>query len=249
LQTRLMRNLTLYFDAEEQAAADLIGEACERSLDLLRDLWGLETPAECRVYVMTSWLRVLFHAASWPWRIYLAITLPLRYARIQKVWSMAGGWALRYGQRQIIGIKPPHLLRGVDPGLRERIFVRRDVDEWVHLKLPTWLHEGLAMVTVDHFAGQPTVKAETLGTLAAQPQPRVAGASSDPDSLVYLAVRGYWITRYLTEVYPGLLEEQLTRRQSHEALEGALAVGMALEPADFWSQIDRRVVFHFGGGS
>jgi hypothetical protein len=267
LQTRLIRNLTLYFDAEEQAAADLIGGACERGLDLLRDQWGLEAPAECRVYVMTSWLRVLFHATPWPWRIYLAATLPLRYARVQKVWAMAGGWAMRYGQRQIIGIKPPRLLRGVDPGLRERIFVRRDVDEWVqhntchelthacseHLKLPTWLHEGLAMVTVDRFAGQPTVKAETLGTLAAGPggawpQPRVAGTPSDPDSMVYLAVRGYWITRYLAEVYPELLREQLAQRQPHEELEGALAKGLDLDDVDFWSEIEDRMVSHYGDG-
>ena len=107
METRPIRNLSLYFDAEEEPAADLIGEVCERGLDLVRDLWGLEAPAECRVYVMTSWSRVLFHAAPWPWRIYLAVTLPLRYARVQKVWSMAGGWALRYGPRQVIGIKPP----------------------------------------------------------------------------------------------------------------------------------------------
>lgn len=263
MKSRPIRNLTLYFDAEEEAAANLLGEACERGLDLLRDLWGLEGPAECRMYVMTSWPQVLFHAAPWPWRIYLAVTLPLRYARIQKVWSMAGGWALRYGQRQVIGIKPPRLLRGVDAGLRERVFVRREVEDWVqhntchelthacseHLKLPAWLHEGLAMVTVDRFAGQPTVKTETLGALAARPESHVAVDLSDPDSMVYLAVRGYWITRYLAEVYPGLLREQLTRRQSHEALEGALVAGMAVDPAEFGGQIEDRVVSHFGDGS
>jgi hypothetical protein len=267
METRLIRNLTLYFDAEEEAAADLIGGACERGLDLLRDLWGLEAPAECRVYVMPSWPRVLFHAAPWPWRFYLASTLPLRYASIQKVWSLAGGWAMRYGQRQIIGIKPPRLLRGVDAGLRERIFVPRELDEWVqhntchelahacsdHLQLPTWLHEGLAMVTVDRFAGKPTVKAETLQTLAARPagarpEPRAAHPS-DPDHMVYLAVRGYWITRYLAEVYPALLREQLGRRQSHEALEAALAAGTGLDPTEFGTQVEDLVVSHFGDGS
>lgn len=178
LETRLIGTITLWFDAGEEAAADLVGRACERGLDLLRDLWGLAAPDECRVYVMTSWSRVLFHPAPWPWRAYLAITLPLRYARIRKVWAMAGGWALRYGQRRVIGIKPPHLLRQVDADLREGVFVQREVDEAVehntshelthacsdHPRLPTWLHEGLAIVNVDHFAGRPTVKAETLGT-------------------------------------------------------------------------------------
>lgn len=267
MKTRPIRNLTLYFDAGEEAAADLIARACEHGLDLICDLWGLEAPAECRVYVMTSWPRVLFHAAPWPWRFYLASTLPMRYASIQKVWSMAGGWAMRYGQRQVISIKPPRLLRDADAGLRERIFVPRELDEWVqhntchelthacsdHLQLPTWLHEGLAMVTVDRFAGKPTVKTETLQALAAWPagaraQPRAAG-SSDLDHMVYLAVRGYWITRTLAEGYPALLREQLVHRQSHEALEGALAAGVGLDLTNFQTQIEDLVLSHFEGDS
>lgn len=268
MHTRSIRNLTLYFEPGEEAATGLVGRACERGLDLLSDLWGLEPPADCRVYVMTSWPRVLFHAAPWPWRVYLAATLPLRYARIQKMWAMAGGWAMRFGQRQVIGIKPPRLLGAVDVGLRERVFVRRDLDEWVqhntchelahacsdHLRLPAWLHEGLAMVTVDRFAGQPTVRAETLATLAAPSPATPSGeptrrASSHPDQLIYLAVRGYWLTRYLAEEYPGLLREQLRRPSSPEALEGALAAGLALDPAGFWDQFEGRVVAYFGDGS
>jgi hypothetical protein len=268
METRTIGNLALYFDAAEGAAAELIGSACERSLDLVRDLWGLEAPEDCRVYVMTSWPRTLFHAAPWSWRIYLAITLPLRYGRIQKVWGMAGGWAQRYGQRRVIGIKPPRLLEGVDAGLRERVFVRREVDEWVqhntchelvhacsdHLGLPTWLHEGLAMVTVDHFAGRPTVKAETLAALASGPgetgsRGRAGVLSADPEALVYLAVRGYWITRYLAEMEPELLRGQLARPQSHEVLEGALAAGLGISAGEFRDQIDGLVASHFSAVS
>jgi hypothetical protein len=256
MESRQIHSLALYFDVEEAAAAELIGGACARSLELIRDLWELEAPAECRVYVMTSWSRFLFHAAPWPWRIYLALTLPLRYAGIQKVWRMAGGWALRYGRRHAIGIKPPRLLREVDPGLQERIFVRREVNDWVrhntchelvhacsdHLRLPTWLHEGLAMVTVDGLAGAPTVKAETLQALAIAPSdPR----ASDLEGLVYLAVRGYWVTRYLAEARPALLKQQLAQRQLPGALEDALADGLGLEPEAFRRQIDSTVLSYF----
>jgi hypothetical protein len=268
METRAIGSLTLYFDAEEGAAAELIGSACERSLDLIRELWGLEAPEDCRVYVMTSWLHTLFHAAPWPWRVYLAMTLPLRYGRIQKMWGVAGGWAQRYGQRRVIGIKPPRLLQKVDAGLRERVFVRRDADEWVqhntchelvhacsdHLGLLAWLHEGLAMVTVDRLAGRPTVKAETLAALASRsgelgPQGRARALSADPEALVYLAVRGYWITRYLAEVEPGLLKAQLARPQSHEALEGALAAGLEMSREEFGDQIDGVVATHFSAVS
>jgi hypothetical protein len=267
METRAIGNLHLYFKAGEEAAAELIESTCRRSLELIRDLWGLEAPEDCRVYVMTSWLRTLFHAAPWSWRIYLAITLPLRYARIQKVWGMAGGWAQRYGQRRVIGIKPPRLLEAVDAGLRERVFVRRDADEWVqhntchelvhacsdHLGLPAWLHEGLAMVTVDRFAGRPTVKAETLAALASGAgergsQEKARALSADPEALVYLAVRGYWMTRYLAEEEPGLLREQLARQQSHEALEAVLAAGLGMRGEEFRGRIDGMVAAHFEEG-
>jgi hypothetical protein len=264
METRAIRTLTLYFDAVDEAAAELIGRACARSLDLIRNLWGLEVPEVCRVYVMTSWVRFLFHSAPWPWRIYLAITLPLRYAHIKKVWDIAGGWALRYGRRRVIGIKPPRLLQQVDAPLGERIFNPRAMDEAVahntchelvhacsdHLKLPNWLHEGLAMVTVDRFAGNPTVKLETLETVAGRSQgtrpPEGYGRfASDPDSLLYLATRGYWITRYLAETRPGMLRELLTRGQSHEALESTLAAEFGMSREAFWRQIDGIVVAHF----
>jgi hypothetical protein len=263
MKTRSIRNLALYFEEGEEAAAELIASASERSLDLIRDLWGLEAPDRCRVYVMTSWQSFLFQSAPWPWRLYLAVTLPLRYARIQKVWDMAGGWTQRYGRQWVVGIKPPHLLQKVNAGLRERVFIRREVGEWVQhntchelvhacsdrLRLPAWLHEGLAMVTVDRFAGKPTVKAETLEALTSQvhgSSPHRA-ASSGPDSLLYLAVRGYWITRFLADVQPQLLREQFARQQTHEALVTALASGLEMEPGEFWSQIDDLVVAHFAG--
>jgi hypothetical protein len=196
--------------------------------------------------------------------VFLAATLPLQYARIQKVWTIAGGWAQRYGRRRTVGVKPPRLLREVGAGLRERIFVHREVDECVqhntchelvhafsdHLRLPTWLHEGLAMVTVDRFAGKPTVKADTLEALTRQspgtrPQEGYSGMAVDPDRLLYLAARGYWITRYLAEAQSRLLRGLLEQRQSHEALEGALAAGLGMSREEFWRQIDGIVVAHF----
>ena len=256
METRSIKGLTLFFDAEEREAADLVGGACERSVELIHRLWGLETPADCRVYVMTSWRSFLFQSAPWPWRIWLAVTLPLRYARLNRLWEMAGGWTQCYGQRRTVGIKPPRLLLAADNRFRERVFGPRQVDEWVehntchelvhafsaHLGLPSWLHEGLAMVTVDRLAGRPTVKAETLGALA-RPGTGQGRAPLDQEALIYLAVRGYWIARYLDEARPDLLKKRLARRLPHDALEGALAAELGVD----WSGIDALVVSHFRG--
>jgi hypothetical protein len=268
MKTRSIRGLTLYFDAGDEEAAGLIADACERSLDLLRARWGLEAPEDCRVYVMTSWPRFLFGSAPWPRRIYLAVTLPLRYGRIQKLWDLSGGWAQRYGRRQVMGLKPPRLLQEIDAGRRESVFVRRDTGQWVQhntchelvhactepLRLPVWLHEGLAMVAVDRLAGSPTVKAETLAALAnrsrgAGPQAGSGRPAADPETLVYLAVRGYWIARYLDETRPALLKSQLARPQPHQALESALAAGLGLGREEFDARIDGIVLAHFRDGA
>jgi len=259
METRSIKGLTLFFDAKEQEAAELVEGACEQSIELIHRLWGLETPADCRVYVMTSWPSFLFHSTPWSWRIWLGVTLPLRYARLNRLWDMAGGWTQCYGTRRTVGVKPPRLLEAVDDRFRERIFSPRKVEEWVehntchelvhaftaHLGLPTWLHEGLAMVTVDRLAGRPTVKVETLQALA-----RPAAGSRleeghgrmplDQEGLIYLAVRGYWITRYLDETWPDLLKKRLERRLPHDVLESALAAELGVD----WSGIDAVVVSH-----
>jgi len=257
METRSIKGLTLFFDAKEQEAAELVEGACEQSIELIHRLWGLETPADCRVYVMTSWPSFLSHSTPWSWRIWLGVTLPLRYARLNRLWDMAGGWTQCYGTRRTVGVKPPRLLEAVDNRFRERIFSPRKVEEWVehntchelvhaftaHLGLPTWLHEGLAMVTVDRLAGRPTVKVETLQALA-----RPAAGSRleeghgrmplDQEGLIYLAVRGYWITRYLDETWPDLLKKRLERRLPHDVLESALAAELGVD----WSGIDAVVV-------
>ena len=114
MQTKTISGLTLLFDQNEQKAAELIGQACEKSVQTIQGCWGLDTPEDCRVYVMTSWLRFLFHAPSWPYRILVAATLPLWYFRARKLWALAGGWHQQFGQRRAVGVKPPHLLKNAD---------------------------------------------------------------------------------------------------------------------------------------
>jgi hypothetical protein len=261
---RSIRNLSLYYLPGEEETAGIVEDACEKSLDLIDRLWRFQAPGECRLYVMDSWPRFLFHSAPWHWRIYLALTLPLRFSRIQKLWKIAGGWALRYGSRRVIGVKPARLLEGIEPGFRNKIFIQRNAEDWVrhntchelthassdHLRLPTWLHEGLAMVTVDHLAGKPTVKSETLEALekhagSKKAQKGSRGITTSVDELVYMAVRGYWITRFLFETQPGLLKEQLFQPQSHSALESELAAGSQIPQGEFMEHINRKVLTYF----
>ena len=260
-----INGITLFFDAEEQNSAKLIRQACERSVKLIQKNWGLDIPKDCRIYVMTSWLGFVFQSAPWLWRVLLAITLPLWAMRAQRIWTLAGGWEQRYGQRRAVGIKPVRLLQLADKSLGDRIFVKEtNIDEKIqnitchelthaftsHLRLPPWLKEGLAMVMVDMLSEKPTVQYETLSALE---------NSSDQHSLdgdqkllldnelavVYLYARSYWLTRYIEETRPGLLLDLLSQGCPHDELENRIATAYEKRHEEFWKEINRAMVSYF----
>ena len=265
MEKRAVGGMSLFFEAEEREAAQWIGAACEQSERLIHRLWGLPTPVDCRVYVMTSPLRFVFHSAPWLWRAWLALFLPLWYPRARQTWRFAGGWAQAYGRRYTVGVKPPRLLTQSDRSIGQRIFVPvTDPGEKVrhvichelthafsaHLKLPVWLNEGLAMVTVDQFVGRPTVQPRTLSLL--QDAPGRAGTRSyrrarvtDPEAIIHCYVQGYWLTRYLFDTQPDFLESLLARRYAHQALQDRVAEACAIDRQAFWAESDRVVVSHF----
>ncbi len=257
--------LTLFFDPEEGDAARLIAGACEASVPLLYRHWGLDTPRDCRVYVLTSPLRFFFHSAPWAWRLLLGISTPLWAPRVRRTWASANGWSQRYGARRAVGVKPPRLARTAEHGNGGRIFtIDEDADLIVrhttchelthaftaHLKLPMWLNEGLANVTVDYLAGRPSIRPATLALLGNAAYGNRAEDyrhlhAGDLEGLVYHFVRGYWITRYLAEMRPDLLRRLLARRYRRDALEAEVAAALGLPPGAFWHEIDGLVVGHF----
>jgi integrase len=268
LESRSIQGLTLYYDTQEQEAADIIGEACARSVQIINEMWGLDVPQECRVYVMRSWVEFFLNSPPWHWRILLVLTLPLWAFRVRRLWKVAGGWAQLFGGGRAVGIKPPRLIEVADKRLGERIFHpvpdARDKAQHItchelvhaftaHLRLPAWLNEGLAMVTVDRFVGHTTVKEETVDTLTrqsklARPMEYRRLRVSDEDGWVYHYVRGYWITRYLFETQLELLQGLLEKRQRRAALERELALGLGMRQEDFWTKIDTHVASHFEYG-
>jgi hypothetical protein len=215
---------------------------------------------------MTQWTRFAFHAAPFHWRIALVLTAPFWYPRANKMWNYAGGFAQRYGRRRAIGIKPSRLLELSDRTIGDHIFVRGfDLRQQVehitchelthafagHLRLPMWLNEGIAMVTVDRYAAQPTVKPETIEAIARSTQGTDPGRyrklkAGDRDALVYHAVRGYWLTRYIEDTQPELLRDLLSARRRHRELEEKVATTYRMTHEEFWRTIDTLLVSHFG---
>lgn len=261
-----LSNLRLYYSAREQAAAGLAAAACEKSTRLLRQLWGLEPPENCRVYIMTSWPGFLFASAPGVWKAYLALTFPLVAWRAGSIWPYAGGWTLAYGRRcAVVGVKPPRLMESANRSIGEQLFLadrnaREKVETvtchelahafCIHLRLPVWLNEGLATRAMEHYLGRPVVRPETLALLGGDDltgwmhSPRI----NHPQELVRLYARGYWLTRYMEETRPELLPALLSRRMPHRELLDAMAAAYGSGSELFWREIDGKVRALYGEG-
>lgn len=267
MDTLPANGLTIYYPPEERAAAELVRETCAQTLAVIGQRWDLAAPRDCRVYVMTSWQGMLFHAAPWPWRISMALLLPVWALRTRRVWPLAGGWMLSFGRRRTVGVKPPRLMVQADRSIGQRLYKEENsLNEKVrnitahelthactaHLRLPVWLNEGLAMLAADLLLAQDTIRAETLDILAAttvktNPASYRKLNLRDHDALVYVYARGYWITRYLADAHPALLTQLLARRHRRRDLEAQVAAACGLTPGAFWRAIDDAVVEYFRG--
>lgn len=255
----------LIYDPQEQEAVRVIGMACVKSVQLIHQRWALAMPEDCRVYVMTSWPRFFFHSAPWPWKGYLLLTFPLVAWRARATWPYAGGWALQYGRRRVVGVKPPRLIQMANRSLGEQIFIQeRGLSEKVqtvtchkllhaftfHLKLPTWLHEGLATLAMEHYLDRRIVREETLENLPNLSLSHIGRGTvklrvGRQDALISQYVRGYWLTRYIEDTRPALLKDLLSERHGQQELEEKVASAFGKDQESFWKDIDGELRSHW----
>jgi len=259
-----IENIQIFFEEQDQQAADLVRNAVQKTIPILVDEWGLETPSECRVYLMTSWRQFTFQAPPLKWKVYSALTLPLWASRAKVTWRHAGGWTQTYGKRRAIGVKPPRLIKKVKTSLLGHIFINESPEEMVQrivchelthafsegLRLPGWLNEGLAMLSQDRYFGHQTVRQDSLNALTKFSQgirlPERLPIN-EPDQVVYHYALGYWLARYLDEEHPEELKDMLSEPRFHEVLEDQAAELCGIPPEDFWKRIDEFLSAHYSG--
>ena len=265
MQSRAAGGITVVFDSGEQDTAELILDTTAEALRLIQESWGLGKPEDCRIYVMTSWWGFIFQSAPWLWRILLALALPLWCFRAQRTWPYSAAWTQRYGRRVAIGIKPPRLLESSDKSIGVHMFVEeKETGTKVrhltchelthacsaHLKLPAWLNEGLAAVTVDRYLEKRTIRTDTLElvksfTPKARPPTYRELARQSGKAFAYHAVRGYWLVQYLEEKRPGFLRRTFSSSRVAWTIEEEIAMELGIEPGGLWSKIDDMIVAHF----
>ncbi len=265
MATRKIGNIKLIYSSSETATANLIAEAIEKSLRLAGELWGLDPPADCRIYVMTSWLGFIFHSSPFVWKPVLALTFPLWLSRIRRTWRYSAAWTQRYGLRAAIGIKPGRLIEKSDRSVGVRMFVEeKDPDMNVrqvacheivhacsaHLWLPVWLNEGIATITADKFLERQTIRDDTL-QFVKEYQPKKSPPTyrelsrMSGEAIAYHGSRSYWLVRFLEEEFPGFLKEALTENMDSGAIRDELSAELEIEPRNFWQEIDDIVTDYF----
>lgn len=247
----------VWYDPAERDDARLLAHACERTAAVVEDTWGLRPPDQCDVYVMTAWRRFVLLSAPLPWRLLLAVSLPFWGPGVAKTWRHAGGWAQRYGDRYVIGVKPARLLRHVNPPGAERLFttdpnVEHGVErvlchELAHASLatralPTWLREGIPLVAEDRYFGRPTLRPDTLDLLEMS-----RGRRQRPAAAVLVAhTQAYWMTRYLEDEHPGLIKQLLAAPQPEpRGLLASLVATLGLDAAGPEADLRRRAAARF----
>lgn len=185
------------------------------------------------------------------------------YLIIIKLWFKIAG--LTIPNHTTCGIKSPDLVDPAGGKLGRRIRIEyANSDSLVqsaichelthafsiHLNLPVWLNEGIAMYAVDKFTGKATVKTETLEFIENYPHKKQSTSysnlmSRNEDSIVYTYARAYWLTRYLELNYPGFIRGLLVKRQSKRKIEQQLSLKTGIPVKDFWNQIDNKIVAQF----
>jgi GNAT superfamily N-acetyltransferase len=132
----------------------------------------------------------------------------------------------------------------------QQIAVHELTHAWTaHLMLPAWLNEGLAMVTTERFAAKPMVRQDSLALLEQHGEregslSKQAARPGGMDEVIALYARGYWRTRYLEEMQPGLLRDVLAQPQPRD-WEGAIAAACQADVQSFWPALDVALAAHF----
>jgi len=250
--------VTLWYEQDERETGELIRSVVEDALKITEEMWGAPQPVDCHVYVMTSWSTFFFQAAPWVWKLLLGVTYPFWAPRAKRTWPYAGAWTQRFGRRVVIGVKTPHALERSDKSAGMHMFIEENdpavkirhltCHELVHacsahLRLPAWLNEGIAVLTVERYLGKQTIHPDTLALLR-EHEPKTEPLSyrqlsfQSGKTLAYHNVRGYWLTRFLEEQQPGFLRSSFSSPQMLADLHQNMAERLDMKQDIFWQRID-----------
>jgi len=261
---QLNHGINSYFHKKDKESADIVEAACEKCIPKIKEILGLPMPEKCSVYLATSYINFIFFIIPFPLVFIMAFILPLYYFRGRRVWQWAAGLCYSSEKKIIIGVKPLWLLEKSDKSLGEKIYVKIPelqnylehiiCHEMAHafcsfLKLPSWINEGMAMMTAEQYYGVATVKKETLQSL--DPSAKESYFKKYPDlsgvkkKYFYRYVLGYWFVKYLLEKHPEFLREMLEKKEKQKTIKEKIASELDISLDDFYRELHQKLFKHF----
>lgn len=258
-------NLSLRYNSQYKESAELVSNNYKNIEGLICDLWGFNIPARYKIFVTDSYVRFLFATYPWYYKIVLGLSIPFWYFKVKKIWKFAGGLTLLNKNHLSIVIKPIEELAKADTSIGEKIFNKEKdqkkkvlhiiTHEMVHVfsmhrKLPMWISEGIAMVTVDRFLDEQTVRNDTIKMFSDDYHQKKKLKYKDlskasKDELAYNYGYGYWAVFYLEKEYPGFLKELFNREKVK--FEKEIAEKLGINKKYFWKEFERLLFNYFGG--
>ena len=121
-----------------------------------------------------------------------------------------------------------------------------------YLKLPAWLNEGIAAVTVDRLLEKQTIRRDTLELLRKfktkeRPPTYRKLSCMDAETIAYYGVLGYWLVKYQEEVRPGFLKHLFSSLPISREIEIKIAAELGIELEAFWKMIPDMILNRFEG--
>lgn len=251
-------HIDVLFEQQDQALAGALLQSTQDILRRLEQNYALAAPRRVKVVVLTSWQSFPFQTAPWYLQPVVVLTFPFWAARTRRIWPLAGGWQQSYpGGTAAVGIKPPRLMQTADRSLGAELFLDlkdpRQKQHSIlahelthactsHLRLPAWLHEGLAMVASDHLLGKATVLPESRRFIRAayltQERQKRAYQGRDREGLLALYAAGYWLVRWLEEMQPAILKSLLNERRRPQEVVEHVAGAFGCQPEALWAHVE-----------
>lgn len=253
-------NVSFVYPNNEENDVYIIKSAIEKCNMVCKDHWGFETPQDIKLILMTSWEMFLEEAVPDKQRWKLWFIRKFNAARFEQIWEIAGGWNQSFGNCVVAGVKPGYLIKAADRSIGKEIFIDEEIHEKVFtvtchelthahsdfLKLPVWLHEGLAMRTADLCAGKQTVRPDSLDLLRYSNKGRITRYDlKDEAVLVLLYLRSYWLVRWLESEHLESLKKHFDKPHSPKEFEIWIAKLMGFPVNLLWSQMDLFLADYF----
>jgi len=199
------------------------------------DEWGIQQQRKYSIFIADDWHVALHNLPLLRLRLKLSPNLHKGY---NDMWSRVRAWALHSTFRSNICIKenfdaedkkdnPGRIIYDLSTDIysSEIVFCHELTHICTqHLRLPHWLEEGIAMLTVDKYFNLQTVSLSTLELLKQHPQHMLTSKIKwlEKPSATVIACQyaaGYWLSRYLHELHPDSFKYLLAKPRKEQEIK------------------------------